>query len=355
MSKILNIILTTVCVSVMFSSCQTERDNPTLAANALSKPVITSTVPGSLEIVASNLADEFTLIEFTPAVYSINVPVNNTVQISLSSSFAEVASVGAATPDASISLINKSINAAIVASLGAVPFQPVTAYLRVASAVSATIGSPVTELNLSYSDPVQVTITPYEPQPAYVYAVGAFQGWNRTGDYSLISMADNGVYIGYINFPEAGSGFLIMPDNSSSWDHKYGSDDGSTLIKDAGADIQSPGAGWYRVIVDLNSMTITYVQFGNLGIVGTVNGWGTPDVAMDYVPSNHRFEATITCAGNDEIKFRLNEDWDDGNWGGEDGVAKAGGSNIKIADAGTYLVTLDFTDLDNLEYTITQQ
>jgi hypothetical protein len=236
-------------------------------------------------------------------------------------------------------------------ALGAAALQPVTAYLRLKSAVSATTGSPETELLVSYSDLVQMTITPYELQPAWVYAVGAFQGWNRTGNYGVVSMRDNGIYITYINFPEAGSAFLILPNNEDDWSQKWGSDDGVTLIKDGGADIQSPGAGWYKITADLTALTIAMEAFGNLGIVGTVNNWGTPDIPMSYVPENHRFEAVITCAGNDEIKFRLNEAWDT-NWGGTDGVASMGGDNIKITDAGNYLVTLD---LINLEYSVTKQ
>ncbi|MDR2087151.1 MAG: SusE domain-containing protein [Dysgonamonadaceae bacterium] len=346
MKKILNSILSMACLSVLFFSCETERDNPVLTST-VSKPVITSTVPNSLEITASNLEEIFTTIEFTPAVYSINIPATNVIQISLSNNFSEkTVSVGAATAEKSIELKTKSINSAVF-ELGAEAFIPVTVYLRVKTAVSATTGSPATELQISYSDPLELTITPYELQPAWVYAVGEFQGWGRTGNYGVVSITDNGIYVTYINFPKAESTFLILPDNSDSWDHKWGSDDGATLIQDGGADIKSPGAGWYRVTVDLNALSIKFDKFGNLGVVGTINNWGTPDVPMTYKPENHRFEATITCASDAEIKFRLNEDWGT-NWGDN-------GKNIKIAEAGTYLVALDLTDLNKVFYTITKQ
>jgi hypothetical protein len=351
MKKILNIITGLICVTSLFTSCETERDNPVLDSS-VTKPVITSTLPATAIIAADNLDDDYATVTFSPAAYSIPVPVTSLVQLSLSNSFPDnsTITVGAATSEESITITNKMLNSAIVA-IGGKTLEPNTAWLRIKSSVTATTGSPSTELQIAFSDPVQVTVTPYEPQPAYVYAVGAFQGWNRTGGYSLVSMTDNGTYIGYVNFPETGSGFLILPNNNDDWSHKWGSDDGATLIVDGGSDIRSPGAGWYRIVVNLNALTIAMEPFGRLGITGSINNWGTPDVPMDYVPANHRFEATITCAGNDEIKFRLNEDWGT-NWGGTDGVASIGGKNITIADAGTYLVTLD---LINMEYSVVKQ
>jgi len=147
-----------------------------------------------------------------------------------------------------------------------------------------------------------------------------------------------------------------LPDNEDDWSHKWGSDDGETLIVDGGADIRSSGEGWYRITADLNDLSISMEQFGNLGVVGTINGWGNdgPDVPMTYNPQNHRFEATITCLDSDMVKFRLNEDWGT-NWGGVDGVATSGGADLSIAEAGTYLITLDLTNPNNLVYTIEKQ
>ncbi|MDR2058242.1 MAG: SusE domain-containing protein [Dysgonamonadaceae bacterium] len=359
MKKILNSILSMVCISSLFLSCETERDNPILASD-VSKPVITSTIPTSLEITASNLDGVFTTVEFTPAVYSIDIPITNVIQMSLNNAFPADAtvSVDAATSEKSIELKNKSLNAAII-ELGAKALEPATAYLRVKTAVSATTGSPATELQVSYSDAVQVTITPYEPQPAWVYVPGQYQGWSPETAPALCSLTDNKIYVGYINFDAAGSGFKITMDRS--WSNDYGLNSAKTNLEHPGNNIEAPGAGWYRLTVDMNSLTISMEQFGNLGVVGSINGWGpsdggsgTPDIPMTYNDMQHRWEATITCSGDDEIKFRLNEAWTT-NWGGKDGVAALGGDNIKIAEAGSYLVTLDLTDPNNLTYTVAKQ
>ncbi|PIE48083.1 MAG: RagB/SusD family nutrient uptake outer membrane protein [Flavobacteriales bacterium] len=82
------------------------------------------------------------------------------------------------------------------------------------------------------------------------------------------------------------------------------------------------------------------------GIVGsaTPNGWDGPDMELYETGSNeYTLYAELT---EGEIKFRFNEDWGN-NYGddGADGTLEAGGSNIAIPTAGTYLVNLNLNDL----------
>jgi hypothetical protein len=73
---------------------------------------------------------------------------------------------------------------------------------------------------------------------------------------------------------------------------------------------------------------------------------------MVWNAEKQRWESAITLTAG-ELKFRLNDDWGV-NYGGSglSGDAVAGGDNIVIADAGSYFVTLDIT---NLQYTVTKQ
>jgi hypothetical protein len=347
MKKILNIIIAIIGVVGLFTACETERDNPVLDSNAIEKPTITSTLPATIVITADNLESEYATVKYTPAIYSTPAPVTNQVQISLSNAFPDdqTTSVGAAASEDNIVITNKVLNSAIVA-VGGVTLTQNTAWLRIKSAVSATTGSPELIGLVSYSDAVQVTITPYEPQPAYIYVPGAHQGWDPGTAPALCSLTDNGIYVGYIQFDAADVEFKFT--QARGWDVNWGSADGATLVSN-GDNIKSPSAGWYKITVDLNALNFTMELFGNLGVVGTINSWAAPDVPMTYNDAKHRFEATITCTGNDEIKFRLNEDWGT-NWGGKDGIL--GGDNIVIAEAGTYLVTVDFL---TEEYSITKQ
>ena len=70
------------------------------------------------------------------------------------------------------------------------------------------------------------------------------------------------------------------------------------------------------------------------GVVGSFNEWNN-DVAMTKV-NDTTWQAEVTLAAGDELKVRADGDWAD-NWGDN-------GENFKIAEAGTYVVTLTFTD-----------
>ncbi|MDR2841046.1 MAG: SusF/SusE family outer membrane protein [Paludibacter sp.] len=347
MKKILNIIIAMICTAGLFTSCETERDSPMLGSNAIAKPVITSTIPATAVITADNLDSKFTTVKYTPAVYSAAVPITNQVQISLSNTFPEsqTTSVGAAASEDSIVITNKVLNSAIVA-VGGVTLESNTAWLRIKSAVSATTGSPEIGL-VSYSDPVQVTITPYEPQPAWIYMPGAHQGWNPATAPALCSLTDNGIYIGYVKFDAAGVEFKFT--GQRDWDPlNWGSSDGATLVE-KGANILSPGAGYYKITVDLNNLTLVMEAY-SWGIIGdaTPGGWDA-DTDMDWNYENQQWESTIPLTVG-EIKFRLNDGWDN-NYGGSGGDAVPGGNNITITDAGTYFITLDIV---NLKYTLTK-
>lgn len=98
---------------------------------------------------------------------------------------------------------------------------------------------------------------------------------------------------------------------------------------------------------DLNSALGTVSDWGLVGSA-TTNGWNGPDMEMHQTSAGvFSMYATLTVG---EIKFRFNEDW--GNNYGDDGAngsIESGGSNIVIAGAGTYFVTLN---LNTNTYTI---
>jgi hypothetical protein len=354
MKNIFKIILSLFVAGLFLGSCA--KKEKTLLSSG-SAPTIGNT-PASIVIDKNNINTGAVTISFTPATYSTPVAVTSQFEIARKgANFNPAVSLGnaiAGTTDVSSAFTYKELNAAFTA-LGLAPSEQVNIEMRLKTYASVSGQSNVGVMP-SYSDVKTISVTPFEPQAAWIYAVGAFNGWTNPGNYGVVSLLENGTHITYINFPDAGRlAFLLLPDNSGSWSHKWGSNDGATLIVDGGADIKAPGVGWYRVTANVNALTISMEKFGSLGVVGTVNNWGgTADIPAVYNAPEHRFEATITCTGNDEIKFRLDSDWGN-NWGGTDGVAAPGGANIAIAAAGTYLVTLDLTDPNNLTYTVTKK
>ena len=70
------------------------------------------------------------------------------------------------------------------------------------------------------------------------------------------------------------------------------------------------------------------------GIVGTVNGWGeTADIEMTEVEDLH-WQGEVELEADAEIKVRADSAWDN-SWGD-------GADNIKITEAGTYVVDITF-------------
>jgi starch-binding outer membrane protein SusE/F len=205
-----------------------------------------------------------------------------------------------------------------------------------ASQIEARMKSVVTSLDGSagnlptvYSPAVTITVTPYA-LISYLYAPGAYQGWDPTTANTLVSATSNGIYIGFINFPAAGSEFKITVDHT--WNTNYGSSNGVDLVVN-GSNITSPGAGYYKLTVDTNTMKYTLVpyQISMIGSATPGGDWST-DVNMAWDNTLLKWKVSSTFLAG-EFKFRLNHDWGT-NWG------TSGGGNIPIT-AGAHVVLFD--------------
>jgi hypothetical protein len=103
--------------------------------------------------------------------------------------------------------------------------------------------------------------------------------------------------------------------------------------------------------VNSNTLTLTPTLWS---IVGDASPGGWPAGSGYQSDTNMKFNnatqtwSAVVHLGAGAIKFRLNHDWGV-NLGGSGGTLTAGGSNIAIAAAGTYTVTLDVA---HLTYTV---
>lgn len=104
--------------------------------------------------------------------------------------------------------------------------------------------------------------------------------------------------------------------------------------------------------VDLGAMNAALGTQSDWGLVGsaTPNGWGSGDDIEMYQTATNQYALYVDLLSG-EMKFRFAEDWGN-NYGddGANGTLEAGGSNIAIAAAGTYYVTMN---LNNNTYTVT--
>lgn len=124
-----------------------------------------------------------------------------------------------------------------------------------------------------------------------------------------------------------------------SWDYNYGSSAGNDSLNAGGSDIPVSLEADYFITLDLSHANSYKYSANRWGLIGSA----TPDVwASDQ---NMTWDATLKAmkitvnltAG--EIKFRANDGWPV-NLGGDINALTQNGSNIAIAAAGNYTITL---------------
>ena len=207
------------------------------------------------------------------------------------------------------------------------------------------------------------TITPLNFQE-YIYEAGVNNDWGAV-EQPLYCADGNGTYVGFFYAQDAdwsgGKGAFKFTGAYNDWNQgNYGTgtinDDGlsGTLIDDGGSGNILAEPGFYFAEVNLAEMTYKLTPITTIGIVGPAqaNGWGG-DTDMTYNPETRAWEATVELAA-DEFKFRANDDWTF-NWGGSEDNLTQNGANLKIAEAGTYLVQLFVTCETKSYCTITKQ
>lgn len=168
-------------------------------------------------------------------------------------------------------------------------------------------------------------------------------GWDGP-DQPLYKTAAPNALVAYVTLKD---GFIKFRQNNK-WDVNFGGKNGA-LNTDNDNNI-AVKAGTYRISFDPIAKTYKVDVF-SWGIVGdaTANGWGGPDQNFVYDPSTDQWRAVVTLKTGD-IKFRQNNDWAE-NFSGLNGKLIKSNDNIKVAAAGTYLITADFKPTA-LTYTI---
>ena len=181
-----------------------------------------------------------------------------------------------------------------------------------------------------------------EPGPTPVTVTG----WNIIGlngdwENDILATQDGNVWTAYITAPEA-TEFKWRKDGG--WDENYGGvlvALGEPFAAVAGGDnIQIP-AGFWKVQLDTEALTITVSNGEVWSLIGDFNSWGD-DVDMALADGKWVSPVTKLSGG---FKIRHNHSWDE-NFGGtlvaigEPFTAVAGGDNISVEE-GNYVVTYD--------------
>lgn len=165
---------------------------------------------------------------------------------------------------------------------------------------------------------------------------GSYQGWDPANNTTVLaSTGSNEVYEGFLYFAEAS----LFKFAKGSWDVNWG-DSGADGTLEPGGDNINVAPGFYRLNVDLNTLTysLTPTSWGLIGSA-TANGWDS-DQNMTYDATEGAWTITADLVPG-EVKFRANDGWDI-NFGdtGKNALLEYGGDNIVIPGAGNYTIKL---------------
>ena len=200
---------------------------------------------------------------------------------------------------------------------------------------------PTAKLSTSmYGQPEEEEPGP-EPQPTVT-------GWNIIGlngdwENDVLATGNGNVWTAYITANDA-TEFKWRKD--AAWDENYGGvleELGKPFAAVAGGDNIKIPAGFFKVVLNLDDLTITVSNGEVWSLIGDFNSWGG-DVDMELVDGKWVSPETVITAGG--LKIRHNHDWAENVGGtlaelGQPFAAVAGGDNIAIPADGTYVVTYD--------------
>lgn len=159
--------------------------------------------------------------------------------------------------------------------------------------------------------------------------------WDEDTDLSYD--ADSRMWIGAVNLKGSGSYKFRAND---SWDLNYGGDIVNGMVEDGGNIPAPTTAGDYAVSLDLSTPNDYTAEVHRWGVLGdaTPGGWDT-DIDMTWDSDNGVFTVTVELTAA-SIKFRADDSWDV-NLGGVLSALSWSGDNIPVANAGTYVITLN--------------
>ena len=352
--KKLSILILSILSVVALSSCDKGDMGPVANTSDPGSPSITSPESGQSYTLNEDQADDTLMtMEWSNPDYGFSAAPSYSIEMdSTGHQFedpTQIASVTGNTFSVTVGEMNSIL-------LGAgFPFgEPISLEFRVIASLSDSLEQQV-------SDPVNLTVTAYSvcqfcPE---IYVPGSYQGasgygsnWTPADAPSLATVSGQDVYEGYVYMANADNQFKFTADQS--WATNWGTSGTEGELEAPGNNIVASSSGYYKVNVDINSMSysLTNTQWGVIGSA-TADGWNS-DQDMTYDPQNKVWTIT-TDLSSGEIKFRANDAWDI-NYGDNsgDGTLELNGSNIAVGSAGTYTITLDLSSTP-YSYSLTQQ
>ncbi|MFP4471521.1 MAG: SusE domain-containing protein [Bacteroidales bacterium] len=345
MKKITFFLIAIIGLGILFS-CEKETTDPVLDMSKAEAPILTQPEEGSAFVLTEELADSTFTFNWAPASYNLNdlEDTKYTLEIAMADSnfveSKEITNTSNTTHTMTVAELNS-----LLTSAGAVEGIAMDYEVRIFSFVNTA-----SEYTNQYSGTTKLTFTTYATQVEYskLYVPGDYQGWAPDVAPVIYDFDGDGVYNGYIYFPEGGT-FEFKFTSDPNWDGtNYGSGGEGLLDTDAGAgNLTVPEAGGYQFTVDINDLTWSY-ELQNWGVIGQWLNWES-DIDLTWDVETQDLSVTvenIPAAEDQRFKFRANDGWDL-NLGAIDPpdgeTLTYGGTDIEILDGGTITFILRFT------------
>lgn len=180
------------------------------------------------------------------------------------------------------------------------------------------------------------------PTEEFIYVPGNHQAWDPATAPALRSLAMNGVYTGFTPLNGEFKFTLARNWEDGEYNSTHFTDYSEGLAPASGStNINMANPGFYYIEADVMTQSLKATLIESWGLIGaaTPGGWDS-ETAMTYDAEKGCWSCTVALTAG-EMKFRANGTWDSGvDLGGslDDLVFK--GSNIAVAEAGTYLVEM---------------
>ena len=332
---------------ILAASCSTDEDKLVFDPSSSVAPTLGTLAGTTLSSDGADLT-----FEFTQPKYNVDAGVLYALYASDSQDFGKQEKLAATIGGTTVTVKQSALNSVIL-NLGGEPGAEFTVYLRLDSWL-ATNKNTAVESSLARSGVISATFVPYSQLILdkdiydHVWVMGDYSGWSHDKAQLLYNYSKDGnIFTGVVDFDDKAANGIKFT-GAASWDEATGNwgtanpDDASeaasvTLLNGSNDNIMCYGKRFYKFTLDKKALVLTK-EWGadKIGIVGTINNWAAPDVEMTFNKDYLRFWVDLEVTGDQEIKFRADEDWVY-NWGAD---AKSGGDNIKVG-TGKYRVYLD--------------
>lgn len=342
------------CVASTLGSC--EKDNEMVTVTTGELPTLTASAD-SVVLLQKDATDTAFTFNWLPlgVSWSNEAVSSNILRYSIQISTQERNFQGSPlltvdTEGTTASITVNTLNTALLEAKVA-PEQPVVLLARLAITLAPN--------NIMYSNVIELQATPYEDVVLLpsLFIAGALNEWSHSNDFRVGSIEGDSKYEGYANFTAGNLAFKFS--SQANWDGiNYGAAAAAGKLSVAGdaGNLEVPAAGYYLLKADTQTLdwSATPITWGIIG--AAAGGWGdTDDVALTYDANSGLWTATLDMNA-DEFKFRANNAYTINlGAGARNGVLSNGGGNLRIAESGRYLVTLDLRNAGYYTYTIEAQ